>query len=139
MNVMWHIFAKDLRRLRWVLVAWIAIVIARVVTTAFLSEFAFVDFAWQLIGGNVATLFATVDVLMLALLVSGLVHDEPLSGPDAFWLTRPIRPTTLLTAKLVFASVFLIAVPAVGQSVAVAAMTRTAADALRVLPSVLVT
>jgi hypothetical protein len=138
MRIMWHIFAKDLRRLRWPLVAWIAIVIARVVTTAFLSELAFTDFAWQFIGGNVSALFATVDVLMLALLVSGLVHDEPLLGPDAFWLTRPIRPTTLLTAKLVFAGVFLIAVPAVGQSVAVAAMTRTAADALRVIPSALV-
>lgn len=139
MKPMQHILAKDLRRLRWPLVAWIAIVIGRVAVTAALPELAFADEAVQMSVETLSTLLGVLDVLMLVVLASGLVHDEPLVAPDAFWLTRPIRPTTLMMAKLVFAAAFLVGAPVVGQSLAAGIITRSLGHAARVIPSSLLT
>src|SRR5204863_9213972 len=95
-----HVFAKDLRRLRWPLAGWLAVVVVRVVAAAAVSESAFAPAAVEAAIQNVSALLTIADILMLVLLVSWLVHDEPLTSADAFWLTRPIRPTMLMLAKL---------------------------------------
>jgi ABC-type transport system involved in multi-copper enzyme maturation permease subunit len=134
-----HIFAKDVRHLRWPLLAWLAIVVGRIAATAAISELTFSGGVLQVAVENVSALLTIVDVLMLALIVSWLVHDEPLTGADAFWLTRPIHPARLMTAKLAFAATFLVIAPALGQALGIAILTRTAGDAARVLPAVLFT
>jgi hypothetical protein len=106
-----HIIRKDLRRMRWLLVAWVVVIIGRLVLTAAGSIVEPEDFGLQLIVENLSGLAGFVEMLMWGLLVSWLVHDEPLVGADAFWLTRPIEPNGLMMAKLVLAGVFLILCP----------------------------
>ena len=134
MNGLWHILRKDLRRLRWPLIAWILIVIARMVVATAGAAATFGDLGLQMAMDNLAVLVTVSDRLMLALLVSWLVHDEPLVGVDAFWLTRPIDPRHLTAAKLMFAAVFLVAAPVAGESIAVAGIAGGFHDAVRAAP-----
>ena len=116
MNQVLHIFKKDLRRLRWALVAWIAVVAARLILKTFGAELSFGTVGLQIVISNISDLLLFAGILLLALIVSGLVHNEPLVGADAFWLTRPIGRSALLSAKLLFAVLFLVAVPTAGES-----------------------
>src|SRR5439155_25164007 len=95
-----HVFKKDVRRLRWVIIAWIAVFVARLIFKTAGAELSFDAMRLQFVVGNVSELLLFSEILLLALIVSGLVHDEPLVGADAFWLTRPIGARTLLAAKL---------------------------------------
>ena len=137
MNILRHILAKDVRRLRWPLLAWLVVVIIRVVVVAARSDFAFEDFALQIAVENVSGLLIFIDLPLLVLLVSWLVHDEPLIGPDAFWVTRPIPPMTLMAAKLTFAIIFLIGAPVLVQSMAVAGLVHPTGHAIRLIPGLL--
>jgi hypothetical protein len=137
MTLLRHILAKDFRRLRWLLLAWLVIVVSRVVVTAARSDFAFEDVALQIALEDVTQLLMMIDLPVLVLLVSWLVHDEPLLGADAFWLTRPIPPSTLMAAKLVFAALFLVGAPAVVQTIAVAVALRSPGLASRLIPGLL--
>jgi hypothetical protein len=111
MNQTLHIIRKDLRRLRWLLAAWVVVIIGRVVLTAAGSAVEPEDVGLQLIVQNLSGLAGFVEMLMWGLVVSWLVHDEPLVGADAFWLTRPIDPNALMRAKLVLAGIFLVLCP----------------------------
>jgi hypothetical protein len=137
MTIVRHILAKDLRRLRWLLLPWLVVVFSRVAIDAARSDLAFDDFTRQLALDNVSGLLLFIDVPMLVLLVSALVHDEPLVGADAFWLTRPIPPRALMTSKLAFAALFLIGAPAIVQSMAVASVTRLYGHSIRLIPGLL--
>jgi hypothetical protein len=117
-----HVFKKDLRRLRWAVAAWIAAVVARLIVNTAGAELSFGSLDLQLVVANLSDLLHFVEILLLALIVSGLVHDEPLVGADAFWLTRPIGGVALLAAKLSFAALFLVAVPMAGESIVIAAV-----------------
>ena len=132
-----HVFLKDLRHVRWPLLAWLGIVVGRFAVAAAMSEFAFAGGVLQIALENVAGLLTIVDTLMLLLLVSWLVHDDPLVGADAFSLTRPIPRTALMAEKLIFAAIFLVAAPALGEAAAVAVVTRMPSDSARVLPPLL--
>src|SRR3989442_6189062 len=120
MSELLHILRKDLRRLRWPLIAWVLIVIGRMIVATTGAAVAFGDIGLQLAMNNLSVLVTVIDLLMLALLVSWLVHDEPLVGVDAFWLTRPVDPLRLMAAKLLFAAGFLVAAPPPREAVAVA-------------------
>src|SRR5712691_11720427 len=134
MSERWHILRKDLRRLGWPLMAWVLIVAGRMIVATTGAAAAFGNLGLQLTVDNLSVLVTVIDLLMLALLVSWLVHDEPLVGVDAFWLTRPIDPLRLMAAKLVFAAVFLVAAPVAGESIAVAAIAGGFHDAVRAAP-----
>jgi len=134
MSELLHILRKDLRRLRWPLIAWVLIVIGRMIVATTGAAVAFGDIGLQLAMNNLSVLVTVIDLLMLALLVSWLVHDEPLVGVDAFWLTRPVDPLRLMAAKLLFAAVFLVAAPAAGESMAVARIAGGFHDAMRAAP-----
>jgi hypothetical protein len=108
-----HIVGKDVRRLRWLLVLWVAILGTRIVfaaaATRYTGETFGPAFALQELGGIVGML----ETLLLALLVARLVHEEPLVGLNAFWLTRPYSPGMLLAAKLLIASGALVLLPVI--------------------------
>jgi hypothetical protein len=137
MTLLQHMLAKDVRRLRRPLLAWLLIVAGRVVITAARPELAFEGLDRQFALDSVSDLLTLVDLLMLALLVSWLVHDEPLVGADAFWLTRPIRPMILMATKLVFAALLLTGAPVLAQSIVVAVAVRSPDHAIRVIPGLL--
>ena len=98
-----HIFQKDLRHL-W--------------PETLVSLALFVAFAWAAPSGWTASQYAGVAVLVAALLkllmpiswlvvISRLVHDEPLVGDRQFWTSRPYHWAKLLAAKLLYVVVFL--------------------------------
>jgi ABC-type transport system involved in multi-copper enzyme maturation permease subunit len=117
---MLHILRKDLRRLRWLLIVWAVIFIVHVALVAIGSATAGATLAATVVLREVDVLLPLVQTLMLALLVARLVHEEPLVGLNAFWLTRPYSRGALLTAKLLFIVAVMVLVPLVAD---VATMT----------------
>ena len=83
MSHMRHIFIKDLRRLRWSILGWCALVMARMLISTAGADIALGGFGPQIGIGELSALLSLTDVLFLALLISRLVHDEPLVGRDA--------------------------------------------------------
>ena len=98
MNQTLHIIRKDLRRLRWLLVAWVVIIIGRLALNVAGSSVEPVDTGLRLVIGNLSSLVGLVEMLMWGLLISLLVHDEPL---DLIEIVRrdEYRPL-LLTGEL---------------------------------------
>src|SRR5436309_10044528 len=134
MSHMRHIFIKDLRRLRWSILGWSALVMARMLISTAGADIALGGFGPQIGIGELSALLSLTDVLFLALLISRLVHDEPLVGRDAFWITRPIAPGALMAAKLVFAALFFLFVPLIGGVIVAAAFGTGAGDVARTIP-----
>jgi hypothetical protein len=129
-----HIFSKDLRRLRWSIIGWSALVGARTQIDTVGADIALGGFGPQLGIEELSVLLSVMYLLLLALLVSRLVHDEPLVGRDAFWITRPIAPGALMAAKLVFATLFFIVVPLAGGVIVAAAFGTGPGDIARTIP-----
>jgi hypothetical protein len=129
-----HVLNKDVRRLRWSIVGWCVLVLARTVIDTAGADMALGGIGPELGIGELSALISMLNVLLLALLVSRLVHDEPLVGRDAFWLTRPIAPGALLAAKLAFAALFFLVVPLAGSVASAAAFGMGAGDIARTIP-----
>jgi hypothetical protein len=127
-----HIVRKDLRRLRWWLAAWIALLAARVLL-AVIGWQAAADggLAGQFVMEQVGGIVQLVTWLMLALLVARLVHEEPLAGLDWFWLTRPYDRWALMGAKLSTAALFFVVVPLIAEIIVMAAFEAGPADMFR--------
>jgi hypothetical protein len=106
-----HIIRKDVRRLRPLLALWFAVVVVRVGLslsgTAAVVESLSTDMLLQ----QLSEAIVMVELLLTALIVARLIHEEALVGLTAFWLTRPYERGTLLRAKLLFAILVLVAVP----------------------------
>ena len=124
-----HIFRKDLRRLRWSLLAWCAIVAGSTLLDTAGRDLALAGIDFQLAVKQLSDMLSLVWALFYMVLISRLVHDEPLVSRDAFWLTRPIASRELMTAKLAFAALLFIVVPLLG-SLAVAAYFGTDGSAI---------
>jgi hypothetical protein len=111
MSEMLHVMRKDALRLRWMLVLWLAVLAARV--ASMVSGWNPTD---DLSRTELALLMSSrmmtfVELLLAALITTRLVHEEPLVGPTAFWLTRPYHRGSLLGAKLSFLLVVLVVLP----------------------------
>jgi hypothetical protein len=130
-----HVFRKDVRRLRWAIAAWIAVVVGLQVLKIAGPGLSFDSLGLQIVMATLSELLMLIEILALALIVSALVHDEPLVGADAFWLTRPIGARALLAAKVSFAALFLIVSPTVADATAVAVMSGNMPLALRAVPA----
>lgn len=111
MNLTWHIVKKDLRALRWPLLGWIALIVAKLVTGILLLTMD---------GSGDAALFSRLTGLGMFLsgleclgvvLVAVLIHEDRLVGTAAFWVTRPISGSRLLAAKGLGLLVIFVAVP----------------------------
>lgn len=96
-----HIFWKDLRRLRWMLLLWWAVI---AVHSFILSSEYDVSMTATMMSvlDNLLPGLEILAFLMLLLLVGVLIHGDSLVGTTAFWLTRPISRWTLLAAKSLF-------------------------------------
>jgi hypothetical protein len=95
-----HIVRKDLRRLRWPLAAWLALVAAKI-GFGFMLIFSDAvngdlrDRADDLVKGGML-----LEGLLTFFLTAMLVQEDSLVGSSQFWLTRPIAGARLLGAKL---------------------------------------
>src|SRR5262249_55885564 len=100
------------------------------------ADVALGGFGPQIGISEVTALLSLMYVLLLALFVSRLVHEEPLVGLDAFWITRPIAPDSLMSAKLTFAMLFFIIAPIASDVVVAAAFGVRAGGIASIIPVV---
>ena len=104
MRQAWHIFVKDVRRLRYEVI----------VILALTAAYAWLQGHWSpLYSARNGRLNQTAGMLRDFLLpmawwylASLAVYGEPLPGDRQFWVTRPYRWTSLLGAKLLFIVAF---------------------------------
>jgi len=101
MNQILHIFRKDFRRLRWEIVAALAV-------TALLA-WAQPRYPWQTPFDRALSMIDIpfVVVLVWGYLIARVVHEEPLVGDREFWFSRPYSRKSLLAAKILFIAVFI--------------------------------
>ena len=95
MKLTWHIVAKDLRRLRWVLLLLGVVVVGQYIAWGWVRA---VGNASDVQRGAVLALWG-MQLLMGWLLVPQFVHEDPLIGV-AEWRVRPISGARLLGAKM---------------------------------------
>jgi hypothetical protein len=104
MQQAWHIFLKDVRRLRYELV----------VVLALTAAYAWLQGHWSPLfsaqNGRVNVTAGLLRDFLLPMawwyLASLAVYGEPLPGNRQFWVTKPYRWTSLLGAKLLFLVAF---------------------------------
>lgn len=135
MKQAFHIFRKDLRRFRWVIVAWGVIVAGRALIDTIGAEISLGALGPLLAIQQMSAMSSFIYALSLAILVARVVQEEPLVGRDAFWLTRPMASSSVLQAKLAFALLFLTLIPLLGR-IFVAAWFG-AGDIARIVPGFL--
>jgi hypothetical protein len=140
MSIALHIFKKDLRRL-WPLLGIMFVYVG--VRVAVLMH--------DLLSGNPPHIEPAylqspevlgppgIEILVLLILVPlilvQLIHQEPLVGTSAFWLTRPIPRGSLIAAKASFILLFLIAVPVAANFIV---LFHYGLEANRILPVLLI-
>ena len=100
-----HLLKKDLRRL-WPLVALIVVLLCIQLVGAFQDPLT-AEQEPDAYSHSLVTLFQLALVLAIAM----LIQQEPLVGSTAFWLTRPISRLSLMAAKAMFLTLFLIVPP----------------------------
>src|SRR5687768_4163462 len=109
MTLILHLLKTDLRRFRVLIATWVVLWIAsttldiaRPITTA--------NPRLVVALGTAAALVWVAALLLDVILVGLVVHAHPLVGSDAFWMTRPIPPVTLMLSKIALLSaLFLVA------------------------------
>ena len=106
-----HVARKDARELRWPLLGYAIFVI--VATAHAAGKFA--PSSGILDAASILIMFFAIIVT-----ISVVQADSPIDG-TAFWVTRPLRASAVLWAKLLFITVGIVALPAIGQWIAVRA------------------
>ena len=96
-----HILRKDFRHVRILLGVWFLL--------ALLGTGVLVFFLDSLSPGRhddnallALLVLIAAETMVLATIVSKLVHDDSMVGSTAFWLSRPISKGTLLASKMLF-------------------------------------
>ena len=90
MNLMLHIVAKDLRRLRWQLAIWLGLLVAKYTigfTLIWGGSFSLDTFRRLEL---VTMAMSVAEVALVFLLTALLVQGDRVGGTQQFWLTRPI-------------------------------------------------
>lgn len=115
MGLILHQALKDVRAERWLVAAW-ATVLAAIAAIEALKLDAFLagPDAARSPAPPVAPLLVALTVarpILGWLLAVRIVHEDPVDGTSAFWLTRPLSPGMLLAAKLGLLSFLFLVVP----------------------------
>ncbi|MFH0938124.1 MAG: hypothetical protein V1899_02420 [Planctomycetota bacterium] len=116
MNLIWHNFKKDVRRF-WVLTAlWLGVTgvncLFGVAAPAIISH-SDLWMAYQI----VSLVAPILSFLILVVLISLTLQDDPLVGTTSFWLTRPISRKNLLLSKLLFVSLVVLLPTMLGEAI----------------------
>jgi hypothetical protein len=119
MNLFVHCLGADVRRFWPVIAGWLLVVAGMASIDGIRPHLAADPRLLGLLGvaGNVLWL---AQLLMLFLLIALVVQAHPLVGSEAFWMTRPIPPATLLACKLTLLGIVMVAAPAIAEIVLMA-------------------
>ncbi len=111
MNLTCHIVKKDFRRLQVPLVLWALLLVAQIFIGVRLLHGDGDNLEWFGRMGLYSYLFFALDLVVSYVLVAMLIHEDPLTRSQEFWLTRPISGGRLLAAKSVGAVLMFGALP----------------------------
>lgn len=137
MNLVTHVFRKDIRHLRWLLVGWFLMVALQTGLMASGSAAWNNDAPMQVALRMLGFLIPAVKWILLIVLVPLLLQDEPLTDHTAFWLTRPIGRKDLLRSKGLFLALLIIIPPALAEFGTLAVNGIGPADLAIALPEIL--
>lgn len=116
MTLFWHVIAWDLRQHRLLIGVWLLIVVTAAGFDAIqplLDLDARAETALTTVGG----LLWASEVLLGMMLIALVVQTHPVVGSNAFWMTRPIRPDVLLSAKAVLLTSLMVLWPTIVDAV----------------------
>ena len=100
MNLTWHIVKKDLRALKWPLLVWLLLIVAKLgVGVAVLTSDGTEGVLWFMKMDILAKVLAGFEWVSFVL-TAALIQEDMLVGTTAFWMTRPISGGRLLCAKV---------------------------------------
>jgi ABC-type transport system involved in multi-copper enzyme maturation permease subunit len=99
MNFLFHVFKKDLMRLKWVLTCWLGLLCVQSFLGIGGAQIAADNLNFQIFVPQLAMLINLLQGLMLIIIIPLLIQDDPLVGTTGFWFTRPIGRKELLITK----------------------------------------
>jgi len=99
MNLTVHIVKKDFRRLLVPLALWALLLVAQIFLGIRMLRGDGDNLEWFGRMSLYGYLFFALDLVVSYVLVAMLIHEDPLTGSQEFWLTRPISGGRLLAAK----------------------------------------
>lgn len=112
MRLLRHWLVADVRRFRFVIATFIAVLLGAFLVDWLRPQLA-ADRTVRELLNLVASLLWVTKLLLTLAIVPLVVQSDPLVGSDAFWMTRPISPRVLLSAKAVLLASLVVFVPAV--------------------------
>jgi len=111
MKLLAHLVLADVRRHRFLLLAWLLVVALSAALDGLLPALD-LDPATRQSLSPLISLWSLTETLLFVLVVAMVIQTHPAVGGNAFWMTRPIPPETLLASKAVLLGVAAIALPA---------------------------
>jgi hypothetical protein len=105
-----HLVRWDIRRFWWLLAVWILLVVVTATLDALWPTLA-VERGTRELAGLIGNLLSLAEVLFSVALIAQIVHAHPLVGTTAFWMTRPVVATTVMTSKFVVLGGAMIVMP----------------------------
>ncbi len=137
MNIIMHIFKKDIRRLRLLTGLWILLLMAQLALLVSTFDATSGSMAWEGLFSVLGVLIPRLQMLVAFVLVPMIIQGEPLVGTTAYWLTRPIAARQLLVAKAISCLGLLVVLPAIAEIVVLAANHATIGQIGLALPEIL--
>ena len=116
MKLLAHLVLTDVRRHRFLLLAWLLVVVLSAALDGLLPALD-LDPATRPSLSPLMSLWSLTETLLFVLVVAMVIQTHPAVGSNAFWMTRSIPPDTLLASKAVVLGATAIALPAAAQAV----------------------
>ena len=138
MNIITHLFKKDLMRLKYLLIVWLFLILAQSALGIGGNKIAAEVFEFQMILPLLAKMIGFLQGLMMIVIVPLIIQDDSIVGTTAFWYTRPISRKGLLFAKSCMILTILVAPLLLAELFVLAANGATAYHLLLVVPEVLI-
>jgi hypothetical protein len=129
-----HLFKKDLRHERVLLLVWLFLVALQCSLIG--SSARPGDRVLQGLFETVSVVVPLFQLLLLMVIVPLLVQEEPLVGTTAFWFTRPLLRSSVMRAKALFAAM-LILLPLLAELAMLAAHGVTLRDIGLAIPEII--
>ncbi|MES2696291.1 MAG: hypothetical protein V4773_22660 [Verrucomicrobiota bacterium] len=115
MKLVWHIVAKDMRRLRLPWAVWMVFVVG---SALYFALHPGVEprgpEMWLRVANSFALVGAAAQFFVGFVLTGVLILEDAVIGTEVFWATRPVGRARLLAAKVIAAMLLFVVAPTVG-------------------------
>ena len=99
MNIITHVFKKDVIRLKYLMLVWLLLIIVQLALGIFGQKLAAEVFELQIFLPLLMKLTGFLQGLMMIVVIPLIIQNDSVVGTTAFWYTRPILRKSLLLSK----------------------------------------